>query len=328
MIPGARVLAAAAIAAVGLLSAVRPAPAALSYQQFTSFNLGGDDAPVWAHDGSAVYFASRVTGLPYIFRKALGEPMDASGTRLTGWNFDEFQVAVSADDQWVVLCVGDSLSSRHLYRCPGTGGPPLTKVTYGPFLDIDPDWYGASNGLVAFASNRGGAGYQIWTVAPNGTLPAEVYTRVTDAGHNDFHPSFSPDGQKIVFSSDRAGGTQLFVVTWNGSSWGAPVQLTTGAAAKTCPDWSVNGLHIAYEVATGGGGGGGSEIWVIDSNGTNARLVTTAGSYDARPAWSNGGDELAFVSDRSGANYIWLADGLTTPAATETWGRIKAQYRR
>src|SRR5207237_9473343 len=122
-----------------------------------------------------------------------------------------------------------SLSWRHLFRCPSTGGAPLTQVTSGPFYDIEPDW--AATGLVAFSSDRGGAGFQIWTVQPNGTFPAEVYAQVTDAGHNDSYPSFSPDGQKIVFSSDRAGTTQLFVVTWNGSSWGAPVQLTSGGGA-------------------------------------------------------------------------------------------------
>jgi Tol biopolymer transport system component len=321
---GARGLAAAAIVGVALLG-VRPAQAALSYQQFTSLNLGGDDAPVWAHDGSAVFYSTRATGFPYIFRKALGTPMNSTGVRLTSWNFDEYQATVSSDDAWVMLCVGDTLNARHLWRCPGTGGAPLSKVTYGPFYDIDPDWYGSSSGLVAFASNRGGAGYQIWTLVPNGTLPALALTQVTDAGHNDFHPSFSPDGQKIVFSSDRGGGTQLFVTTWNGSTWGPPVQFTTGSGAKTCPDWSLNGLHIAYEVSNGSGA---SELWVIDSDGSNARLVTSAGSYDARPGWSNSGNQLAFVSDRSGAKYIWLADGLATPSASDTWGRVKALYRR
>jgi len=325
MIRDTRMFAAAVIAAVALVPAARPASAALSYQQFTSFNLGGDDAPVWAHDGSAVYYSSRATGFPYIFRKTLGLPMDDAGARLTSWNFDEYQAAVSPDDQWVVLCAGDSLASRHLFRCPSAGGPPLTQVTYGPFYDVDPDWAGGGSGVIAFTSTRGGAGYKIWTVVPNSTLPAEVYTQVTDAGHNDTHPSFSPDGQKIVFASDRSGGSQLFTVTWNGSSWGAPVQITTGNGAKTCPDWSANGLHIAYEVATSHGG---SEIWVVDEGGTNARLVTSGGSYDARPGWSNDGNKLAFVSDRSGAKYIWLADGMTTPSATDTWGRIKALYRR
>jgi Tol biopolymer transport system component len=295
----------------------------VSYSQFTSVNLGGDDAPCFSRDGGAVYYSSRATGFPYIFRKDVGAPMNTTGSRLTSWNFDEYQVAVSSDNAWAMLCVGDSLNSRHLYRCPATGGIPLTKATYGPWNDVEPDWHGTAPGTVAFASDRGGAGVQIWTITPNGTLPAVVYTQVTDAGHNDRHPSFSPDGQSIVFSSDRGSGTQLFVTTWNGSAWGAPVQLSTGGGAKTNPSWSPNGLHVAFEVS----GGTNSEIWVMESNGSNARLVTTAGSYDARPGWAPDGDGLAFVSDRSGAKYIWLASGVSTPAASATWGRIKELYR-
>ena len=313
-----------AIAFIALAGVAAADPLALSYQQFTSVNLGGDDAPVWSHDGTAVYYSSRATGFPYIFRKMIGAPMNTSGARLTNWTFDEYSAAVSSDDAWVMLCVGDSLSSRHLYRCPGTGGIPLTKVTVGPWYDLDPDWYGSSSGLVAFGSNRGGAGYQIWTLVPNGTLPAATYTQVTDAGHNDFHPSFSPDGTKIVFSSDRASGTQLFVTTWNGSSWGAPLQITSGGGTKQNPDWSYDGAYLAYEVVQGGG----TEVWIAKADGTGAQLVTAAGSYDARPSWSTDGNHLAFVSDRSGANYIWLADGLFTPAANDSWGRIKALYRR
>ena len=311
--------------AFGLAAASpHPAAAALSFSQFTSLNLGGDDAPVWSHDGSAVFYSSRATGFPYIFRKNLGDAMNATGARLTSWTFDEYQAAVSSDDAWVTLCVGDSINSRHFYRCPATGGTPLTKMTYGPFYDIDPDWYGSSSGKIAFSSNRGGAGFQIWTLQPNGTLPALALTQVTDAGHSDSHPSFSQDGTKLVFSSDRGGGTQLFVSTWNGSTWGVPAPLTTGGGAKTCPDWSANGLQIAYESTNGGN----TELRVIQADGLNDRLVTSTGSYDARPGWANDGNKLAFVSDRSGAKYIWLADGLTTPTASDTWGRVKALYRR
>ena len=303
---------------------IRPADGAVSCTQFTAVNLGGDDAPCWSRDGNSVFYSSRATGFPYIFRKDIGTPMNTSGTRMTSWTFDEYQVAVASDDSYIMMCVGDSVNSRHLYRCPATGGVPLTKVTFGPYYYVDPDWYGAGSGMIAFASNRGGAGYQIWTLVPNGTLPAITFTQVTDAGHNDFHPSFSPDGQKIVFASDRGAGTQLFVTSWGGSSWGAPVALTSGGGTKARPSWSPNGMHIAYEVTSGSS----SELWVVESNGTNPRLITSTGTYDARPCWAPDGDGLAFVSDRSGAQYIWLANGMTTPAEPETWGRVKDRYRR
>jgi Tol biopolymer transport system component len=309
-------------AAVALLAVV-PA-GAVTFTQFTSVNLGGDDAPRWSVDGGSVFYSSRATGFPYIFRKNVGDPLGSSGARLTNGLTDEYQVAVSADGAYVMICEGDSLSSRHLWRCPATGGSPLTQVTYGPYDYVDPDWYGSGTGSVAFSTTRGGAGYQIWTLVPNGTLPALTFQAVTGPGFNDFHPSFSPSGQQIVFSSDRSGGQQLFVSTFSGGNWGAPVKITSGPAAKANPCWSPNGLHIAYEVTSGSG----SEVWVMESNGTNPRLVTSAGTYDARPSWAPDGDRLAFVSDRSGAKYIWIAEGMSTPAANQTWGRIKDLYRR
>jgi len=297
---------------------------AVTFTQFTSVNLGGDDAPCWTTDGGAVFYSSRAVGFPYIFRKNLGDPLGSSGTRLTSGTTDEYQVTASADGAYVMICEGDSLSSRHLWRCPATGGAPHTKVTYGPYFYIDPDWYGSSPGLVAFATNRGGAGFQIWTLVPNGTLAATAFTAVTGPGFNDFHPSFSPTGQQIVFASNRGGGAQLFVSTWTGSSWGAPAQLTSGAGTKASPCWSPNGRHIAYEVTSGGN----AELWVVESNGTNARLVTSTGTYDARPCWSPDGNQLAYVSDRSGAKYIWIAGDMVTPALSQTWGKLKDKYRR
>jgi len=315
----------AACALVALLGGPRSARA-LTFEQFTSLNMGGDDAPCWSQDGGYVYYSSRVDGFPHIWRKAADAPMNTSGTRLTtGFAPDELAVGISHDGNWAVMVIYDSLSSHHLWRCPSAGGAPLTKMTFGPFEYLDPEW--SVGGKVAFCTTRGGAGYQIWTLSPNGTFPANELTAVTGPGFNDFHPSFSPDGNRIVFSSNRGGGQQLFVSTWNGSAWGAPAQLTNGSGDKSNPCWSPNGLHIAYQLSTSGHGAD-TAVWIIESDGSNARLATSGGAYDARPCWSPDGNSLAFVSDRSGANYIWLMQDVATPAASESWGRIKDRYRR
>ena len=71
-----------ALALGAVLMLVSPA-GAVTFTQFTSANLGGDDAPCWTMDGSAVFYSSRVFGLPYIYRKQLGDAMGSSGTRVT-----------------------------------------------------------------------------------------------------------------------------------------------------------------------------------------------------------------------------------------------------
>ncbi len=309
-----------------LLGGRHPAPAfaAMSFSQFTSVNAGGDNSPAWSRAGTRVYYSSRAGGFPYVFYKASNAPPGQDGTRLTGWFLDEFSVSVSGDDQWAVLCVGDTIGFTHLWRCPATGGPPLSQMTYGPFHYVHPDWWGSgSSQEVAFATSRGGAGFQIWTLRPNGTLQALEFTAVTGPGFEDLHPNFSPDGNTIAFSSNRSGTKQIFVAQRNGGSWGAPVQITSGGGDKTNPAWSPSGNYIAYQST----GGSDTALWLVEGNGSGAQLITGDGAYDAEPAWSPGTDAIAFVSDRTGANYIWLGHQVSTPAEPTSWGRIKAAYR-
>jgi len=317
---------------VGVLGALAlsAGPArAVTFAQFTSQNLGGDSAPCWSRDGGYVFYSTRVSGFPYIYKKAQNDPMTTTGTRITTWLNDEYSVTVSPDNNYVMIETADSLNSRHIYRCPSNGGPPLTQVTFGPHYDTSPCWWGSgATQLVAFATDRGGAGFQIWTLVPNGILPGLALTPVTGPGFQDLSPTFSPDGSRIAFASTRAGANaQIYVSTWDGSSWGAPVQLTSGGGAKSNPSWSPSGMHIAF-ASTTGGHGGGTSTWIMTPDGLNAQMVTGSGTYDAEAAWSPDGDHLAFVSDQSGAKYIWLASAMSTPAATASWGRIKDQYRQ
>lgn len=321
---------AAAVAAIAL-GAVAPGGTAAgpqaSYEQFTSQNAGGDNSPSWSSDGQSVYYSTRVTGLPYIYRKASDAPMSETGTRLTSWEIEELAASASPDGAWVVMAVRDTIARTHLWRVPSTGGSPLTRMTHGPYADVHPHWWGTGPAQeIAFATTRGGAGYQIATVKPNGILLSTQFQQVTGPGFEDLHPCFSPDGEKIVFSSTRSGTRQLFSVARDGvGGWGMPVQLTSGGGEKTNPAYSPSGLSIAYQHANGSD----IELWIADADGQNPRMVTDgSGSYDAEPSWSPLTSQMAFVSDRSGAGYIWLIHDVSTPAAPVSWGRVKATYRR
>jgi Tol biopolymer transport system component len=41
--------------------------------------------------------------------------------------------------------------------------------------------------------------------------------RLTDNSVSDFHPSWSPDGKRILFSSDRDGLQEIYVMMADGS---------------------------------------------------------------------------------------------------------------
>jgi Tol biopolymer transport system component len=66
--------------------------------------------------------------------------------------------------------------------------------------------------------------------------------RLTTSAGIDFHPSFSPDGQSIIFDSDRSGQYQLYIIHKDGSNEHA---ITTQGGDH--PRWSPDGTVILYE---------------------------------------------------------------------------------
>jgi TolB protein len=145
----------------------------------------------------------------------------------------------------------------------------------------------------------------------------------------DVLPAWSPDGRRIAFTSNRAGGQlEIFVVNVDGSSL---VRLTRARRAiDVAPAWSPDGARIAF--ASDRAGVNNLEIYVmnVDRSGLT-RLTFTAGDHDVLgdenlPAWSPDGTRLLFAStrDQNEEIYVMNADGsgqtrlTTTPGADES----------
>jgi Tol biopolymer transport system component len=121
---------------------------------------------------------------------------------------------------------------------------------------------------------------------------------LTNNADTDTGPSWSPDGSKIVFASNRVGGVlQIWVMNADGS--GAS-QLTSTPELNMSPSWSPNGSRIAFESTRDGQ----REIYVMNADGTGqTRLTFTGNNYG--PKWSPNGNWLAFSS----SNGIWKMKG-------------------
>ena len=68
----------------------------------------------------------------------------------------------------------------------------------------------------------------------------------------DAEPEWSPGGDKIVFSSTRAGNVDIFVMNSDGTD---VTPLTTNSAIDTSPAWSPDGTRIAFASNRGHGTG-------------------------------------------------------------------------
>jgi Tol biopolymer transport system component len=129
---------------------------------------------------------------------------------------------------------------------------------------------------MAFASNRGGQ-FEIFTMTATGTSQ----TALTNDKKNDVEPSYSRDGSKLTFSSNRASagtsnGQEIYVMgSANGNS---QVRLTTIAGDETAPFY-LDATRIVF--ASSAFGGGGLAI-VAPTGGTVTKIVGTVAG-DATP---------------------------------------------
>lgn len=115
----------------------------------------------------------------------------------------------------------------------------------------------------------------------------------------DCYPSFSPDGQQIVYMSERDGNRDLFIMDLEGTD---TTQLTDEAAYDYEPSWSPDGEEIVFVSRRGGD----SDIYVMDADGSNVRRLTESPKLDWRPVWSPDGEWIVFESWRTGNGDIYL----------------------
>lgn len=120
---------------------------------------------------------------------------------------------------------------------------------------------------ISFTSHRAGTS-DIWTVDVDGSdlrnLTAEDYSLDTNS-------TWSPDGDLIAFGSDRNSSSQfggdIYVMRANGSD----VRRITFDDSAYAPVWSPDGCGIAFN----SGVSGTSQIYVMGSDGSNLRQLTT-----------------------------------------------------
>src|SRR3954447_2597062 len=176
------------------------------------------------------------------------------------WSPDGARVVFSSRRRCIQQRDPQCQSKTEIWSVRAADGQDLRQLTAGPD-DGQPTW--GTNGRIAFV--RAG---DLWTMNPDGS----GQTQLTSGPGNDVEPNWSPDGQKIVFSSNR------------------------DEPGADC----IGPFRCHYE------------IYTINANGTGlTRLTTRPNHQDIAPVYSPDGRKIAWTADGPVASDIWTmnADG-------------------
>jgi TolB protein len=125
-------------------------------------------------------------------------------------------------------------------------------------------------------------------------LKTRKVAQLTNHPAIDTSPCYSPDGNQIVFNSDRGGTQQLYVMSADGSN---VRRISYGDGRYATPVWSPRGDLIAFTKIKGGQ----FFIGVMRIDGQGERLIAEDYLVEA-PTWApNGRVLMYFAQGRSDA---------------------------
>jgi Tol biopolymer transport system component len=124
-------------------------------------------------------------------------------------------------------------------------------------------------------------------------------TKLTPDTTSASDPSFSPDGSRLAFVSQRDGNAEIYVMNADGT---ASTRITNDPQADGRPSFTPDGQAVVFHSARTAGK---QQIWVVNADGTGLTQLTRD-SVNSFPTVSPDGQTIAYVSARNKDGDIWL----------------------
>jgi Tol biopolymer transport system component len=158
-------------------------------------------------------------------------------------------------------------------------------------------------------------------------LSRGVSSRFTFDPANEWFPIFSPDGTKLVFSSDRAGAQDLYEKAMGGDA--TEKLLFKSPEMKAAGGFSPDGKYLLFSSRSPKTNW---DVWVLPMTGDGAKPVPfVVGPFsEIAPAFSPDGRYVAYQSNESGRNEIYVQSfpGPGGKWQVSTSGGVDVSWRR
>jgi TolB protein len=234
-------------------------------------------APAWSPDGSRLAFVREPGRNPDVYVS------DADGRnvkRLTRAPGAEYNPSWSPDGKRIAFASNRSgRFAIYVMRADATGLRRVAPRRDGNGDAHSPSWSPDGRSIAFSSSHATPENPEIYVVRPDGSgLKRLTRTRGNvEVLGDDGWPRFSPDGRQIVFSSNRTGDGEIWIMRADGSA----ERRLAGLPRRDdwAPAFSPDGTQIAFYSLDAAGR---SLLYVVRPNGTGLRSLKIAGTD---PAW-------------------------------------------
>ncbi len=217
--------------------------------------------------------------------------------------------ASAQSEQKIVFDLGCKLSDLYVMDSSGSNARRVTREAESGRDAAQPVWVpgGRQIAFTLITITNGRHRSDVYVVNPDGTGLRSLTQTAGQA--SSWHPTWSPDGSKVAFQSDRDGKTELYTMNADGSGLRRLTDTPGTGRYAGQPAWSPDGQQIAFD----SNHSGREEIYLFDVKTSHVRALTETpnGKESWNADWSPDGRSIVFGSNRDGDDEIYTthADG-------------------